>query len=148
MPSHAPGVHVQVLWHTAVAFSKNLVLAAQLPAKELSEQTTELVAERRRKQHHAILVPAQSEPNAGPETFHVSCTLPLAWSWGLALLATTLGKWVNRCNNVKSRAGSRHVSVLSQSLQRWAAAGLLLPGVRITLKRYRTSDRSMTQRRH
>ena len=148
LPSPAPGVHVQVLWQTAAAGSKDLVQAAQLPAEELSKQTNELGAERCRRQQHAIPVPAQSEPNAGAETFHVSCTLPLAWSSCLALPARTLGYWVNRFDNLPSRAGSCHVPILSQSLQRWAAASLLLPGVRRNLKSHRTSNRSMTQRRH
>lgn len=91
-PFNAPDAHLQVLWHTAAAFSKKLVQSAQLPAERLSEQIIELAADRHRRQQHAIPAPSQSEPDAGAETFHATCTLPLAWSSCLALLATFLGK--------------------------------------------------------
>ena len=59
-------VHVQVLWHTATAFSQVLVQAVGLPAAELSKQATELAADRH---EHVIPVPTQSESVAGANGF-------------------------------------------------------------------------------
>ncbi len=59
-------LHVQVLWHTAAAFSEKLLQAAQLPGEKLAEQAAELTAERLIRQQQAIPVPPQNEePDAG-----------------------------------------------------------------------------------
>ena len=63
-------MHVQVLWHTATAFSEVLVQAVGRPAAELSKQAAEMAADRH---EHVIPVPTQSEPVAGANVFSGQC---------------------------------------------------------------------------